>query len=128
MVGVQSFLGAVSRLVAKLRTYLGTLSLAGVVSRVLAMLRTVSGAIDFAGAVIASYVNADWRSGFMNLIGDPTRYLVMGRISDGNVLAIAGTVTRHSNVERILVDGTLNMSGSIPYKFKDILYFGPPNP
>jgi hypothetical protein len=123
---VLSFAGAVSRLIEKFRTYTGNLTLSGVYSRVIQLWLSITGAITFAGSVIAAYVSADWKRGYLTFSGALSTSFGFNRLAYASELNISGTVTRTLNLNRCY-SGQVDHSGQKD-KYKDILYFGPPNP
>jgi hypothetical protein len=126
--GIASFAEALSKLYQALRTYAGALSLAGAVSRSKDMGRTITGALTFAGQSLGIFTDRDWNLGFLFPTGNVTPYLNTNRAVYASTLTTTGIVTVSLRVMARTLSGTLTPVSSELARYRDILYYGPPNP
>lgn len=124
--GVLSITGSLSKLYQAFRTYTGALTSSGLLTKFKELLRTYAGNLNFAGSIVATFTSRDWRLGFLGITGTVTPYLVTNRPTYSSTLTIQGLVTRAVTVARS-ISGVSGFNADA-YGYKDILYFGPPNP
>jgi hypothetical protein len=125
--GVLGLAGALRKLYEALRTYAGELLLSGIISHAKEMGRTISSSLTFAGQSIGVFTSRDWNLGFLTLTGDAVPYLVTYRPTYQSTLTVSGIVYGVRDLARTLA-GSITPSAPNPDRYKDILYFGPPNP
>jgi hypothetical protein len=117
--------GILSKVLSMLRTNLGSISPSGIASRLLALWRAPAGVLSLVGNVLGVLVPSDWNLGTLSFSGLTTPRLVSSRLTYSSILTVSGVVTRSLVLARTKT-GVETFNGVI-FKYKDILYYGPPN-
>jgi hypothetical protein len=120
------FVGDILRILGLIRGYAGTLISSGALTRIIECFRETTASFGFSGDLVSIATGANWRFGYLTSSGDVSPYYFLGRTSYGSVLTMSGTIERYL-VKAKGLSGSLNFSQTIE-RYKDILYFGPPNP
>jgi hypothetical protein len=118
------FSGSAARLLNKLRQTSGQSVLTGGYNRLCTLNRILSSTLLMTGQVIISrYSEADWRLGFLDIIGNTSRNILIARSSLAGSLVLGGSSVGVFTISKDATGG-LSFSGSSE-GYKDILYYGP---
>lgn len=124
--GVLAIAGAVSRIIGMLRLHTGAISPTGIIKRTLDVFESKTGILSFAGQVLGLATGGNWRLGNLAFAGKVSPYWVTLRPTQRSSLTVSGRLTRILVMARLRT-GDITCTG-IFSKYKDILYYGPPNP
>jgi hypothetical protein len=124
--GVLAIAGVVSKLIDMLRSYTGTINPTGIVRRVLDVFESKTGILSFAGQVLGITIGRNWRLGNLAFAGNVVPYWITMRPTKRSTLTVSGRLTRILVMARLRT-GDVTFRNDLS-KYKDMLYYGPPNP
>jgi hypothetical protein len=124
--GIIALSKAMSKALQSLRSYGGAVTSTGALSSMKDMTRSLAGAISFAGESIGYFFSGDWQSGVLSFAGVSSRYAVITRPAYASTLTVTGSLTRAVQAARAFTGAITPTSGAVE-RWKDILYYGPPN-